>query len=122
MQILALLLAVFHGINGVAMLVAPDFWFASVPGASDTGAFNPHFIRDIGLAFIGSAGALLLWRRNPLPAVLLPAAIFLGGHAGLHLVEMVTHGTNLQNAIRDLLLIAAPGFLPVWLALRGRQA
>jgi hypothetical protein len=37
------------------MLFAGPFWYASVPGASGTGPFNPHFVQDIGVAFIVAA-------------------------------------------------------------------
>jgi hypothetical protein len=33
------------------MLFAGPFWYASVPGASETGPYNPHFVQDIGAAF-----------------------------------------------------------------------
>ena len=46
--------------NGLFMLVAPMTWYYFVPGVTDTGFFNQHFIRDIGIiqAFLGGAFAL----------------------------------------------------------------
>jgi hypothetical protein len=41
--------------SGLAMLFGGPFWYASVPGASGTGPFNPHFVQDIGVAFIVAA-------------------------------------------------------------------
>ncbi len=122
MRTVALLLAVFHGLNGIAMLAAPDAWYLAVPGVTGTGPANTHFIRDIGLAFLAAAAALLLWRRQPLAAILAPAALFLGGHAGLHLVEMVAHRVSAAEAVRDFATIVIPGFLPVWFTVAGSRS
>ena len=42
--------------NGLFMLVVPLAWYHFVPGVTDTGSFNQHFIRDIGLIqmFLGA--------------------------------------------------------------------
>jgi hypothetical protein len=122
MRILAIILAIFHGANGLIMLFAPDLWYASVPDVTETGPLNEHFVRDIGLAFLAAAAALALFARDMTARVLIPpAAVFLGGHAGLHMVEMATHGTNAGDAARDLALIVLPGLLPL-IFLRGALA
>src|SRR5215831_10035016 len=46
--------------NGLAMLEVPANWYAMVPGVVDTGPFNVHFVRDIGIAYV-VAGAALVW-------------------------------------------------------------
>ncbi len=48
---------IFLSANGLFMLVAPLAWYELVPGVTDTGFFNQHFIRDIGIIqlFIGVA-------------------------------------------------------------------
>jgi hypothetical protein len=43
---IAAVLAITNGFNGLAN---GPLWHASVPGASDTGLDNPHFVLDIGL-------------------------------------------------------------------------
>ena len=72
----------------VFMLVAPQVWYDFVPGVTDTGFFNQHFIRDIGIIqlFLGVAfivgllrperriglwAAATLWlvRARPVPPV-----------------------------------------------------
>ena len=40
---------IFLSVNGLFMLVAPLVWYDFVPGVTDTGFFNQHFIRDIGI-------------------------------------------------------------------------
>jgi hypothetical protein len=114
MRILAVLLAVYHGANGLFMLALPRLWYASVPGVTETGPFNVHFVQDIGLAFLGASFALALFaRRGVHHLVLWPAALFLGGHASLHLSEMLVHGATAWAALRDILTIVVPGLLPL---------
>ena len=45
--------------NGLTMLAAPVNWYAMVPGVVDTGPFNPHFVRDIGVAYFVTGGSLV---------------------------------------------------------------
>jgi hypothetical protein len=58
------ILAVFNLSNGLAMLFASSTWWVSVPGVPDTGPFNPHFVEDVGAAFLvaGVALAARAWR------------------------------------------------------------
>ncbi len=122
MRILLLLLALFHGLNGLAMIAVPEAWYGAVPGVVETGPFNPHFVRDIGFGFVAAAVSLALAaRRGGGLAFLWPGAVFLGGHAMLHLVEMAAHGTIMPDMIRDLALIVVPGLLPLAIPLAGRK-
>src|SRR5436190_15457006 len=41
---IAAILAIPTLVNGLVMLVAGPFWYASVPGVAATGPFNPHFV------------------------------------------------------------------------------
>ncbi len=54
------LLGLFHLLNGLTMLFAPEAWYAAVPGVSMTGPINHHFITDIGLAFIASGAGMMV--------------------------------------------------------------
>ena len=47
-------------VNGGAMLVFPETWFGLIPSLADTGPFNPHFVRDVGSAYL-IAGSGLIW-------------------------------------------------------------
>ena len=51
---LAGILAVFDVLNGLVMLLAGSVWWAHVAGARETGPFNPHFVQDVGAAFLVS--------------------------------------------------------------------
>ncbi len=57
-RVLAAILAVLNVTNGLMMLFAGPFWFESVPGAAETGPFNPHFLQDVGAAFLVAGLAL----------------------------------------------------------------
>lgn len=117
MRILLLLLAVFHGLNGLAMIAAPQVWYAGVPGVVDTGPFNVHFVRDIGFGFIAAALSLALAAKPAADAsVLWPGTAFLGGHALLHVAEMAVHGGSAADMSRDFALIVLPGLLPLAVA------
>lgn len=123
MRTIIFILAGWHGANGVFMLFAPEAWYAFVPDVGETGPANPHFIRDIGLAFIAAAAGLVAATRVERPATaLLGPAIFLAGHAGLHLAEFFTHGATTTTVLRDTALILVPGFLPLaFLGQRRRE-
>ena len=112
MKLILFVLTAINAANGLAMVFAPQFWYAAVPGASGTGPFNPHFIPDIGIAFLAAALGLALAVRSTGAArlaVLAPAALFLGGHAVLHIVELGHHG---EAVLRDTVMIVVPGLLP----------
>lgn len=121
MRTLLLILAIYQGANGAFMLAAPDLWYDTVPGVHDSGPINIHFIRDIGLAFLAAAAALLIAMREEVRnAALIPALVFLGGHAGLHVVEMISHSTDATAGLRDLALIVIPALMPL-VALRSGE-
>ncbi|WP_018237186.1 hypothetical protein [Ensifer sp. BR816] len=122
MRILLILLSVYHGANGILMLVAPELWFHTVPDVDQIGPFNAHFVRDIGLGFVAAASVLAVaaWRGGR-GTVLWSATIFLAGHAGLHLIEMAQHGIALSAALRDGLLIVVPGLMPLVLSVTGAR-
>jgi len=83
---IAAILAIPTLVNGLVMLVAGPFWYARVPGVTATGPFNPHFIQDIGVAFLvaGLALAARAWRPRYWPAI--AGAGFLAAHGLIHLV------------------------------------
>jgi hypothetical protein len=65
--IIAWALGLGLGANGLAMLCLPAHWYAAVPGVADTGPFNPHFIRDIGLAYVVAATTLVWFALDRTP-------------------------------------------------------
>ncbi|HJS11681.1 hypothetical protein [Sphingopyxis sp.] len=89
-QLLLLIAAVTTIANGAFMLVKPLDWYVFVPTVVTTGPPNAHFIRDIGLAYLGSGLILLYAAANP--AIRWRAAIvgglWLSFHGLLHIYEV----------------------------------
>ena len=50
--------------NGLWMLAAPLNWFTTVPGVVDSGPFNDHFVRDVGIVYALSGVAFLQLARG----------------------------------------------------------
>ncbi|MEQ8246641.1 MAG: hypothetical protein RID42_03080 [Alphaproteobacteria bacterium] len=122
MRILLALLAVYWGFNGVFMLMAPAEWYAATPGADETGALNPHFVQDTGIGFLAAAAALALAvvpRRVSLSLVVV-AAVFLGGHAFLHLWDLLAHHASLSLTLVIVATVVLPAALGMWPLFRAR--
>lgn len=115
-RLIAAILAVTNTLNGVAMLANGPLWYASVPGASETGPYNPHFVLDIGAAFLvaGIALGAGAWRPVYWPAAVTGAA-FLALHGLIHLVSIAS-GHN-HHAIFDLFAVVIPSALALYSAL-----
>lgn len=82
--------AILNGANGLWMFFAPETWFFTVPGVIETGSFNPHLVRDVGIAYMSSAIAIAWAARSPHLAfvLMIVASLFLGGHAILHVWDI----------------------------------
>lgn len=106
-RMIVAILAVVTGGNGLAMLLAGLSWYQTVPGVSETGPYNPHFVQGIGAAFLvaGLALAARAWRPRYWPAAV-AGACFLGAHALIHLVS-ITSGHS-HHPLFDLLAIVLP--------------
>jgi hypothetical protein len=128
----ALWLVLLFGIGSVAnalwMLAGPMHWYVELPAAvPDTGPFNPHFVRDIGCAFL-AAGVALIWAffspRFRLPLVSI-SAVFLAAHALLHAYDTLRGALGHNHWLLDLPGVYLPGvLLPIFalqLASRDKQ-
>ena len=112
---IAAILAGLSVFNGLMMLFAGPSWYASVPGVSETGPYNPHFVQDIGAAFLvaGLALGARAWRSLYWPAAVAGAG-FLAAHALIHLAAIVTgHG---HHAGSDLMAVVLPSALALYSA------
>ena len=103
-------------LNGAWMLSSPLSWYTDFPAAvPHTGPFNPHFVRDIGVAYLVAAlgfgwCALRPGRCRP---VHIGLTVFFVGHALIHLAEILAG--HLPGAHW---LVDAPGvFVPALLLL-----
>jgi len=111
-RIIAGLLGIYNGGNGLSMLVAPHRWFLGV--AADTGPFNSHFVMDVGIAFLaaGLAFLALAWDRRA-GLLALGASGFLVGHAVLHLLDL-RHGTDALVEVAAIAIPALAGVAVAW--------
>ncbi|HXQ14366.1 MAG TPA: hypothetical protein VN814_07070 [Caulobacteraceae bacterium] len=119
LRLAAALLALTMGGNGVVMLAAGRWWYGAVAGVPETGPFNPHFVKDIGAAYlvVGVAFAWLAARPSPVArGATLAAALFLGLHACVHLAEAVGNPAGLADLARDFPGVFLPALLAVWVA------
>jgi uncharacterized protein YjeT (DUF2065 family) len=113
------LLAALLAANGLAMLTAPREWYDAVPGVALTGPFNPHFVRDIGCAYV-VAGLGLLWRALDAQrgmAAALAGAAFLILHAFVHIGEVIAGVCGTSALWRDAPGVIVPAVLALVLAL-----
>ena len=90
------------------MLVAPLAWYELVPGVTDTGFFNQHFIRDIGIIqlFIGIAFGWGLIRPEYRIGLWAAATLWLGAHAAFHLWEVAVGICSPSVILRDFPAVA----------------
>lgn len=89
-QFLLLIAAVTTIANGLFMLVKPLDWYVFVPTVVTTGPPNAHFIRDIGLAYLGSGLILLYATANPIRRwrAAVVGGLWLTFHGLLHIYEV----------------------------------
>jgi hypothetical protein len=110
---------IFLSANGLFMLVAPLVWYDSVPGVTDTGFFNQHFIRDIGIIqlFLGVAFIVGLLRPERRIGLWTAATLWLSAHALFHLWEVAV-GICAPSAIpRDFPAVTLPALIGIALTL-----
>ena len=123
-RLLLVLLGLGNVANGLFMLLAPDQWFATVPGVPLP--FNPHFIMDIGMAYFASGIGLALGARAGRNAAILAC----GGaawpvlHALIHIDGWLMHGfpSDPRVAISEafgVVALATAGAVLAWLRLKG---
>lgn len=112
-RVAAALIGAGGATNGAIMLAAPALWYDGVPGLAHTGPFNPHFVADIGVAYLVASLALLAraWRPRYWPAAIAGAA-FMCGHAIIHVMDVVTERTG--NVSVDVWLVIVPALLAAW--------
>ena len=116
---LAGLLGAGSAFNGAFMLADGPRWYASVPGVTHTGPFNPHFVADIGAAYLVGGLALVAraWRPRYWPAAVAGAAFF-AAHAVIHVAD-IAMGHSAYPTM-DAGLVIVPAALALWAAFPGK--
>lgn len=123
-QVITALLALIMGGNGLAMLFAGLWWYGVVPGVTATGPYNPHFVRDIGAAYLvvgASLAAFAVRPRAAWPAVA-AAAGFLTLHAAIHVFDAACGTKPLADVARDFGGVYLPALIALTFALRKPAA
>ena len=104
--------------NGLLMLFDPAGWYGLVPGVPATGPLNPHFVRDIGCAYLvtGFAMAGLALNERARPAAL-AGALFLTLHAFVHVADAMAGRAHTDHVLVDVAAVLAPAAIALWLVL-----
>jgi uncharacterized protein YjeT (DUF2065 family) len=115
----------FLSLNGIFMLVAPQVWYDFVPGVTDTGFYNQHFIRDIGIIqlFLGVAFGVGLFRPERRIGLWAAATLWLCAHAVFHFWEVAVGICSPSVIPRDFPAVTLPAIFGAALTLWAiRQA
>ena len=104
--------------NGLWMLLSATTWFTKMPiGAEDTGILNSHFIHDVGLVYLLVAiGAFwCAYKISTCFVVHLGITLFIGGHALIHVIEILTGDLPVSHWVIDLPLVTFPAIILIGL-------
>ena len=101
--------------NGLYMLAAGAHWYQSVPSVSDTGPYNPHFVSDVGAAYLvcGLALAARAWKPAYWPAAV-TGALFFCAHSLIHVLGLF--GGHSHHAGFEIFTVVLPSFAALWAA------
>lgn len=100
--------------NAIWMLASPLHWYQNLPAhVPHYGAYNEHFIRDIGVAFLTASLGLGVAACHPVKFrsfVLLPTT-FMAGHAVVHLADLIQGGAASHLWKGEMLLVYLPALM-----------
>lgn len=101
--------------NGIWMMAHAWSWFHWIPGVTDTGVANAHFIHDVGIAYAVCGLGLMWCARNAGQArpVFIGVMLFNAGHALGHVAEILTGQLPASHWLIDLPLVFLPAALLV---------
>lgn len=101
--------------NGLFMLIAPKAWYYAVPGVTETGFFNQHFIRDIGIIqmFLGAAFGIGMIRPAHRLELWAGATSWLIAHAVFHLWEVAVGICSPSAILRDFPAVSLPALIGI---------
>ncbi len=103
--------------NALTMLATPLDWYKTIAGVPDTGPFNPHFVCDIGVAYLTCAlcaAAAARWLRQAF-ILMSVVTLFLGLHVGLHLWDVAAGRLPLDHLLIDAPGVLGPALIAAWL-------
>jgi hypothetical protein len=115
---LAWIVGIALSINAVVMLGWPGSWYHLVPNVPDTGPFNPHFVRDIGCAYlVAGLGLIGFARDQKRRGLALAGFAFLALHALVHLWDMLAGREHMHNLLGDLVPVFLVPLLALWIVM-----
>jgi hypothetical protein len=119
-RIAAAMVGAGSALNGLFMLADGARWYATIPGLTHTGPYNPHFVADIGAAYLVAGLALVAraWRPRYWPAAVAGAAFFVA-HAVIHVADIALARTASVGV--DVFLVVVPAALAAWAALPDKD-
>ena len=99
----------------VYMLYDPEGWYYFIPGVTDTGFFNQHFIRDIGIiqGFIALAFAIGWFREDRRIELWAAATLWLIAHALFHIWEVIVGICSPSVLLRDFAGVSLPALFGI---------
>jgi hypothetical protein len=118
-RILIFAIGALWAFSGLTIFFLPMTFYTLVPGVSDWGPFNLHFIRDVALAFVacGSIAVYGAWKSNT--SLVLASTTWPTLHAGMHLEMWLHRGMPLDfKAASDGVLIVAPALAMLYFSNR----
>lgn len=120
LKILYIVFALLSFVNGVWMLISPQSWYTDLPaGVSDTGPYNGHLIRDLGIVFVLISAGFIWSAVYPQRSkgVLVVITVFFTGHAILHILDLFTQRLPHSHWRTDIPGVFLPAVLMILLTL-----
>jgi hypothetical protein len=108
--------------TGIWMLFFPLSWYSNFPAAiPHTGAFNSHFVRDLGVVYltIALSFAWCASQLNLSRPVHLGLTFFFTGHALIHLFDILSGRLPQSHWATDLPLVFLPAVVMIALSIRS---
>lgn len=105
--------SIFLTLNGLFMIVDPKAWYEMVPGVINTGLYNQHFIRDIGIVQLLLGVAFVAGCFRPEERLVLwgGATVWLIAHAIFHLWEVAVGICGPSALLRDFPAVTLPAII-----------
>jgi hypothetical protein len=120
---LAWIVGIILSLNALAMLGIPETWYGIVPGVPDTGPFNPHFVRDIGCAYlVAGLGLIALAIDSRWRGFALAGVAFLALHALVHFWDALAGREHMHNLLADLPSVFITPLLALWIVRPARPS
>lgn len=96
------------------MLFAPEHWYSNFPAEiPDFGAFNVHFVRDLGCIYLTWSVAAVWAALRPAvrPAIVSIAALFFWAHAIIHIFDTLRGHVHASHFLLDFPTTYLPAIL-----------